>query len=269
MRDENKAAPAKLRTELLQDRIDAMQKRLQDLKQTSAFTEEEDDQGLKNIYTNSSDLNSKYLKIKSDEENVLNKEITQFKNEGLLLLNIDNLALRNKNLSLEEEVLRLKQEIKTLNSNSVIQMSMIAELTKTNEELIQINLMQEQHISNLKGKAFGGDISNKYEANRKRQSLVNEYSIPEGVNMNNNLWDKDNVGYQRQYKIDDFAKEKQLWISNTSNTLNKLKADNTLNVAPNNVNVVGNQSRLNLGNKKDSDAVSTNMGRYSKLIIQN
>jgi hypothetical protein len=68
------------------------------------------------------------------------------------------------------------------------------------------------------------------------------------------LWDRENVGYEKTQKFDEFAKENQLWLGNAKNNLEKVKYD-----------VIENNQNYGV---KNNNGPTGNMRKYSPLIMK-
>lgn len=233
----------KTKTEILYDKILSLESRIQNLKENSINNETE----VVKLNEQLNQLKQIHSKISSEEisqSKTIDEGIKSFKQEGISLLSLDIIKLKNENIELQKEILSLKS---ALHKNDEVNFSLQATINKlinTNSELSQINKLQEEHIANLKGRVF--EDNPRIELNKKRNQLsLNDQIIPEGQNMNNNLWDRSNLGYNKESKIDEFAKEKNLWIGSiTSNS---------------------NMQQL----KGMNDKPDTNMRKYSQLLISN
>lgn len=234
---------SKLRTEDLSDRIIKLEKQLNYISLNHINDQETEVSKLQQLLSQLKDIQNTLNYKKEDE--IIENSINEFKEDGLLLLNIDNVKLRQDKEDIMNEMKKMKEQMKKIQEQNILFKSNITELIQSNNELIQINALQEEHINNLKGKAFGADLNPSIEQNKKRNSLlVNDQRILEGQNMNNNLWDKSNIGYNKEFKIDDYAKEKQLWIGNASHNLESVR-------------------------KSQQDEPKSNMRQYSKMLISN
>mmetsp|Transcript_35332 Transcript_35332/g.36719 ORF Transcript_35332/g.36719 Transcript_35332/m.36719 type:complete len:142 (+) Transcript_35332:3-428(+) len=139
-----------------------------------------------------------------------------------------------------------------MNEQLIHQKANLTELVNVNNELMQVNMLQEQHIGKLKDKSIGGDIAHKYDMNNYKNAHQDPRVYDNSGGGNN--WDQENVGYQKNPRFDEFAKENQLWLGNTNNNLEKVKYDNTMS----------NPMRGNAGNKGD---VHINTKKYSPMNL--
>ena len=177
-----------------------------------------------------------------------------------------------------------KEIIKKLESKLSSYRQNINELLETNNDIMRINQLQEEHIQKLKSKAYGYDIASKFEAYKTKQKTVPEDNkIIENDHMSYNFWEKENINHLKQStRLDDMVKEKEMWIGNSNLNLEKLKR-NVNNYSTNNyndyksnnpygnVNSGGGYEHLNTQNNRSTSnqepPIGTNMRKYSPLII--
>jgi hypothetical protein len=232
----------KLRTEELSDRILKLEQQL-NIITFKHINEQEDEVSKLQLLLNQLKELQNTINLQNQDV-IIDNSIKDFKENGLLLLNIDNVRLRQDKEEINNEMKDIREQMKKLQEQNIMLKSNITELIQSNNELLQINTLQEQHINNLKGKAFGADLNPMVDQNKKSNSLLlNDQRILEGQNMNNNLWDKNNIDINKELKIDDYAKDKQLWIGNASQSLDSVR--------------------------KSQEEPKTNMRQYSKMLISN
>lgn len=243
----------KSRTEVLDDKIKSLNLRISKLK----YLLGEDDlqviqlnRLLETIKTQKAEL----IELDKTFEKTVDNEVNAFKNNGILAMNVENVRIKEEQESMRLEYIKMKEEIIRLNQQIVLHKANLVELANVNNELMQVNMLQEEHINKLKDKAYGVDIGSKYEVNKYKQ-MNKDVRIHDNVNNNNGLWDRENVGYEKIQKFDEFAKENQLWLGNAKNNLEKVKYD-----------VIENNNQ-NYG-VKNNNGPTGNMRKYSPLIMK-
>lgn len=251
----------KLKTEILQDKIYNIQERINKLKEIMYINEENKTVKIDSILQVSKSINSQLNNIEQDNSytNKIELEIKNYKNsEGLLLLALSLFKSKLENKTISNSYNQIIDENKNLKQTIKIQKQNIDELLKNNNELFKIKTLQEENIENLKNNNFSNNntissnkLKNKFEIDKISNKLFNDPNIIEGYNMNNNLWDRENVGYDNTYmvgnsnNIEDFAKDKNLWIGNQINNINssRINKTNDNNISYGNINKQNNMSR--------------------------
>jgi hypothetical protein len=254
----------KTRTEVLDDKIKSLNSRISKLKNFLGEENVEVIQLNRLLETIEKQKEELSLLDKTFDKSVDN-EINNFKNNGILAMNIENVRIQEEQNSMKREYIKMKEEIIKLNQQIVLHKANLVELANVNNDLMRVNMLQEEHISKLKDKAYGVDIGSKYDVNKYRQ-MNKDSTIHENVNNNNLLWDKENIGYEKTQKFDEFAKENQLWLGNAKNNLEKVKYDNI----ENNNNAYGKQNnKNNINTNNNNNGPTGNMRKYSPLIMNN
>ena len=95
-----------------------------------------------------------------------------------------------------------------------------------NEHLLKISAYEDQ-IRILKSKVFGYDISKKYEYYKEHEASNNNQNAHlKDDNLAFSMWEKENYGERKApSSLNKLENEKQMWISNAQNNINKLEND--------------------------------------------
>lgn len=215
----------KTRIELLEDRIKILTRKIEELK---AIQETE------NIELNQlNDLKEKLQSIRTsleaeNQESEIQSGINEFKKIGILLINNEkirerqsNEALQSKNALLHEEINRLKEEVYRRKIS-------IAELVKSNNELLEVNSKQEEYINRLKSKTYGFDIAARFEKEKNRSTRLQNDMVINHENARNSLWENSNI-YDFKQNFNEYANDKNLWINNSNANVEKLSKEVSLN----------------------------------------
>ena len=172
-----------------------------------------------------SELNQ--LKSNSNiDEGELDKEVAALPKRSLIEMSISKNKLKRK----KEELAKLdgqnKEYVKRLENEIIDQRLMLEKLKKgEGEHLLQISTLQDQ-IRILKSKAFGYDIAKKYEYYKEHESANGPSAHIQDENLAYSMWEKENYGERRApTKLNKLENEKQMWISNPQNNINKLEND--------------------------------------------
>jgi hypothetical protein len=168
------------------------------------------------------------LKTNSNiDETELDREVDSLPNRGLI-----ELSLSKTKLYREEEIRKKAEQekndyIKKLENEIVKQRISLEEIKKAeNEHLLKISAYEDQ-IRVLKSKVFGYDISKKYEFFKEQQnSNSNQNAHIQDENLAFSMWEKENYGERKApSSLNKLENEKQMWISNAQNNINKLEND--------------------------------------------
>ncbi len=244
----------------------------------------------------------KELNLLKDTSNIdeaeIDKEVATLPNRGLIELSLSKTILKRKNEKAIKSTEERNNYIKKLENEVVEQRISLEELKKAEgEHLLQISTLQDQ-IRILKTKVFGYDIAKKYEYYKEHESSNGPSAHIQDENLAYSMWEKENYGERKApTKLNKLENEKQMWIANPQNNINKLENDVKLansykagnNFGINNdednglwtktpeqaKNRNGNNGFNNYGaGYRRYDAGNNqgnvgNMGRYSNMIINN
>ena len=189
------------------------------------------------------------LKTNSNmDEDQLDQEIAELPKNGLIILSLSKNKLKNKHLKLKNSQEEKNNYIKKLENEIVNQRIALEEVKKAeNEHLLKISAYEDQ-IRILKSKVFGYDIAKKYESYKERESSnnINKAHIQD-ENLAFSMWEKENYGERKiPTRLNKLENEKQMWISNAQNNINKLENDVRL------ANSLKGERNFNINNDEDN-----------------
>ena len=189
------------------------------------------------------------LKTNSNmDEDQLDQEIAELPKNGLIILSLSKNKLKNKHLKLKNSQEEKNNYIKKLENEIVNQRIALEEVKKAeNEHLLKISAYEDQ-IRILKSKVFGYDIAKKYESYKERESSnnINKAHIQD-ENLAFSMWEKENYGERKiPTRLNKLENEKQMWISNAQNNINKLENDVRL------ANSLKGERNFNMNNDEDN-----------------
>jgi hypothetical protein len=167
------------------------------------------------------------LKINSNiDEAELDKEIASLPKRGLLQLSLSKIVLKRKHEKLINSEKDKNNYVKKLENEIVEQRLSLEELKKAEgEHLLQISTLQDQ-IRILKSKVFGYDIAKKYEYYKEHESANGPSAHIQDENLAYSMWEKENYAERKApTKLNKLENEKQMWIANPQNNINKLEND--------------------------------------------
>ena len=168
------------------------------------------------------------LKSESNiDEGELNNEVANLPKNGLIVLSLSKNKLMNQHQKLKNSQEEKNQYIKKLENEIVNQRVALEEIKKAeNEHLLKISSYEDQ-IRILKSKVFGYDISKKYEHYKESQASNNNQNAHiQDENLAYAMWEKENYGEMKfPSSLNKLENEKQMWISNAQNNINKLEND--------------------------------------------
>jgi len=161
------------------------------------------------------------------DEGALDQEVANLPRDGLITLSLSKNKLKKKHEILLNSQQEKNDYIKKLENEIVKQRISLEEIKKAeNEHLLKISAYEDQ-IRVLKSKVFGYDISKKYEFFKEQQnSNSNQNAHIQDENLAFSMWEKENYGERKApSSLNKLENEKQMWISNAQNNINKLEND--------------------------------------------
>ena len=245
------------------------------------------------------ELNQLKLNSKIKEADV-NACVAELPKNGLMILAISKNKLKHEHQNLKNKDNEKNNYIKKLETEIVNQRIELEEIKKSdNEHLLKISAYEDQ-IRILKSKVFGYDIAKKYEYYKEHEASNNNQNAHlKDDNLAFSMWEKENYGERvAPSRLNKLENEKQMWISNAQNNINKLENDVKLansykgerNFAMNNdednglwtktpeearsknknngFNNYGNRYNRNNGNNNGENSMG-NMRRIAPMIMNN
>ena len=245
------------------------------------------------------ELNQLKLNSKIKEADV-NACVAELPKNGLMILAISKNKLKHEHQNLKNKDNEKNNYIKKLETEIVNQRIELEEIKKSdNEHLLKISAYEDQ-IRILKSKVFGYDIAKKYEYYKEHEASNNNQNAHlKDDNLAFSMWEKENYGERvAPSRLNKLENEKQMWISNVQNNINKLENDVKLansykgerNFAMNNdednglwtktpeearsknknngFNNYGNRYNRNNGNNNGENSMG-NMRRIAPMIMNN
>jgi chromosome segregation ATPase len=259
----------KTRIEILEERIIAAQNMINELNQ------ELKEEGVKEISKLESVLNDLRLmkeklieKEKLDNE-ILDEELRKMNNDSLLIINNEKVRVVMESEKLKSEKKEKDDQIKKL-QEEILKLNLSLKNYKNKEDkLNEDNAVLQEKFKNLESKAYGYDIAKKFEMHQNKLNTQkrypniidpNKYRAIEDDHLANNFWEREKLTSNKSpSKLDDLAKQKGLWIGNSSSNIEKLMND---------VNI-SKRNEVNLNMAKYSDSINTNMRKFSPMILNN
>ena len=234
------------------------------------------------------------------DEGELDKEVAELPKNGLMILSLSKNKLIHQHQKIKDSQQEKNNYIKKLENEIVNQRIALEDIKKAeNEHLLKISAYEDQ-IRILKSKVFGYDIAKKYEYYKQHESTNNNQNAHlQDDNLAFSMWEKENYGEKiNPSRLNKLENEKQMWISNAQNNINKLENDVKLansykggrNFAMNNdednglwtktpeearnknknngFNNYGNRYNRNNGNPQGENSLG-NMRRITPMIMNN
>lgn len=166
-----------------------------------------------------------------------------------------------ENDRLKEKIKEQNDYIKKLETELIDTRTRMMNMSK-NADVLQDSLMnREVEVNKLKSKAYGYDINKKleYQQQRVKPNGKNNY----GDN-DYGLWENESaINNNNNMKLDQLAKEKQLWIGNPSQNIEKLVNEMDKNYKPHDEY---GHNPTNQSNYRDNN-INSNLRKYSPLIL--
>ena len=157
----------------------------------------------------------------------IDAQVAELPKDGLTILAISKNKLIHEHQNLKNSQNEKNNYIKKLETEIVNQRIALEEIKKSeNEHLLKISAYEDQ-IRILKSKVFGYDISKKYEYYKEHEASNNNQNAHlKDDNLAFSMWEKENYGERvAPSRLNKLENEKQMWISNAQNNINKLEND--------------------------------------------
>ena len=167
------------------------------------------------------------LKTNSNiDENELDKEVDLLPKRALIEMSLSKAKLVKQEEIKKQSEIEKDEYIKKLENEIVNQRLSLEKLTKADgEHLLQISTLQDQ-IRILKSKTFGYDIAKKYEYYKDHETANGPSAHIQDENLAYSMWEKENFAERKApTKLNKLENEKQMWIRNPQNNINKLEND--------------------------------------------
>ena len=167
------------------------------------------------------------LKTNSNiDENELDKEVDLLPKRALIEMSLSKAKLVKQEEIKKQSEIEKEEYIKKLENEIVNQRLSLEKLTKADgEHLLQISTLQDQ-IRILKSKTFGYDIAKKYEYYKDHETANGPSAHIQDENLAYSMWEKENFAERKApTKLNKLENEKQMWIRNPQNNINKLEND--------------------------------------------
>ena len=167
------------------------------------------------------------LKTNSNiDENELDKDVDLLPKRALIEMSLSKAKLVKQEEIKKQSEIEKEEYIKKLENEIVNQRLSLEKLTKADgEHLLQISTLQDQ-IRILKSKTFGYDIAKKYEYYKDHETANGPSAHIQDENLAYSMWEKENFAERKApTKLNKLENEKQMWIRNPQNNINKLEND--------------------------------------------
>lgn len=259
----------KTRLEILEERILAAQKMINELNQELKLEGVKEISKLESVLNDLRSMKENIIKKENIDNQILDTELRKINNDSLLLINNEKVRVLTQNEKLKFEKKEKNDQIKKL-QDEILKLNLSLKIYKLKEDkLNEDNVLLQEKFKNLESKAFGYDIAKKFEIHqnklntqKKYPNLVdpNKYRAIEDDQLANNFWEREKLTLNKSpSKLDDMAKQKGLWIGNSSSNIEKLMND---------VNI-SKKNEINLNMAKYSESINTNMRKFSPMILNN
>lgn len=193
----------------------------------------------------------------NQSQNEIDTEVNNLPEKSLIALSVGKIKILNENIKLNEKQRQSDEYIKQLENQLLSQRLEIETLKKAeNEQLVQVSTLEDQ-IRILKSKAFGYDISKKFDYYKDKELKQSQVAQVEDENLAYAMWEKENyAGRKMPTKLDQIQSQKQMWISNSKSNIDKLVNDIDASNRP-------------VNNSINKGQLSTNMRKVSPMILNN
>jgi chromosome segregation ATPase len=259
----------KTRIEILEERIIAAQNMINELNQELKEEGEKEISKLESVLNDLRLMKEKLIEKEKLDNEILDEELRKMNNDSLLIINnekvrvvLENEKLKSEKKEKDDQIKKLQEEILKLNLS-------LKNYKNKEDKLNEDNAILQEKFKNLESKAYGYDIAKKFETHQNKLNTQkrypniidpNKYRAIEDDHLANNFWEREKLTSNKSpSKLDDLAKQKGLWIGNSSSNIEKLMND---------VNI-SKRNEVNLNMAKYSDSINTNMRKFSPMILNN
>ena len=234
----------------------------------------------------------------SESVSVLNKSILNAQKtlcasvlleQSVLQMAIAKVKVQREREKYERNKKEREDYIKTLETEIVNNRIEMENLKKNqNENMVVISTLEDQ-IRILKSKVFGFDIAKKYEFYKDHtNNRNNPISNIRDENLAYAMWEKENYNNKNVNKLEKIEDEKNLWIRDSKNNIDKLikdvnsankvdlnNIDNRNSFNNNNNGLMNSWSKKNYNNNYNNfnsdknNSLGTHMRNYTPMILQN
>jgi len=233
------------------------------------------------------DLNSLAFKSNIDNNQIQN-EVNSLQTRSVLQMAIAKVKVQREREKYERNKKEREDYIKTLETEIVNNRIEMENLKKNqNENMVVISTLEDQ-IRILKSKVFGFDIAKKYEFYKDHtNNRNNPISNIRDENLAYAMWEKENYNNKNVNKLEKIEDEKNLWIRDSKNNIDKLIKDvnsankvdlnniDNRNSFNNNNGLMNSWSKKNYNNNYNNfnsdknNSLGTHMRNYTPMILQN
>lgn len=235
------------------------------------------------------DLNSLQFNSNIDNNQIQN-EVNALQTRSVLQMAIAKIQVQREKEKHEKNKKEREDYIKTLETEIVNNRIEMENLKKNqNDNMVIISTLEDQ-IRILKSKVFGFDIAKKYEFYKDHtNNRNNPISNIKDENLAYAMWEKENYNNKNLNKLEKIEDEKNLWIRDSKNNIDKLikdvnsankvdlnNIDNRNSFNNNNNGLMNSWSKKNYNNNYNSNfnseknnSLGTHMRNYTPMILQN
>jgi hypothetical protein len=260
----------KTRLEALEERIISAEKLIAELNEELQEEGIHEIEKLEKTLQELKEIKQNIIETEEKDQHHVEKELNKISHESLLILNNEKVKIINENEKLKHTHKEREDYIKKL-EDEIHRKNLEIEIRKKKEsELLETNAVLEDNVKVLKSKAYGYDISKKFEIYQNK--IHNEKKVHNQVDPNRNkpieddnlaynLWERESGRNLRMpSKLEDLSKQKQLWIGNSTSNIEKFIYDLDASQKQNYSNTY-NMNNMN------NNQLSTNMRKFSPMIM--
>jgi hypothetical protein len=215
------------------------------------------------------------LKNNNVDSSQIQSEVSKLPPESLIQLSFSKVSVKKEYEKSKKNSIEKDEYIKKL-EDEVLKGRIDMEKIKKNESenMSKIATLEDQ-IRILKSKVFGYDIGKKYEYYKEHQDSNHPLANIQDDKLAFSMWEKENYNSRIPNKLNQMENEKEMWIKNSQNNIDKLVKDvnnaNSYNLRnddpwitkPNN-----NKNAFDNSFKNNQSSLS-GMRRYAPTILKN
>ena len=195
------------------------------------------------------------LKNNNVDSSQIQSEVSKLPPESLIQLSFSKVSVKKEYEKSKKNSIEKDEYIKKL-EDEVLKGRIDMEKIKKNESenMSKIATLEDQ-IRILKSKVFGYDIGKKYEYYKEHQDSNHPFANIQDDKLAFSMWEKENYNSRIPNKLNQMENDKEMWIKNSQNNIDKLVKD------------VNNANSYN--SFKNNQSSLGGMRRYASTILNN
>ena len=215
------------------------------------------------------------LKNNNVDSSQIQSEVSKLPPESLIQLSFSKVSVKKEYEKSKKNSIEKDEYIKKL-EDEVLKGRIDMEKIKKNESenMSKIATLEDQ-IRILKSKVFGYDIGKKYEYYKEHQDSNPPFANIQDDKLAFSMWEKENYNSRIPNKLNQMENDKEMWIKNSQNNIDKLVKDvnnaNSYNLRNDDPWITKPNNNKNAFDNsfKNNQSSLGGMRRYASTILNN